>query len=93
MSTLCDWRKLCPEDVEVARSQENMLVLTLPTVMQPSNQVVWLCLHCLGLPSEVSWKVLNDVEMHVMDQYVVVLDTECPTISPGRAVITLPIRS
>jgi hypothetical protein len=75
LSTSCSWRRLCPEDVDMARLQENMWVLALPKTMQPSNEVVWLCLHCLDLPSEEAWKVLDDVETHVKDQYVVVLDT------------------
>jgi hypothetical protein len=91
-STSCSWRKLCPEDVDMARLQEHMWILTLPRAMQPSNQVVWLCLHCLDLPSEEAWKVLSDVETHVKDWYVVILNTECHAILRSHAVMTLPIR-
>ena len=70
------WRKLDPDEVETAREQEKMWVVSLPKSLAPSDQVVWLCLHCLDSPSEDAWQVLDDVEAHVQDQYVIVLKTK-----------------
>jgi len=40
------------------------------TLEPPSGLVVWMCSHCLDLPSQTAPRELHDVKAHVRDQYV-----------------------
>jgi hypothetical protein len=64
------WRQLTRRQAEKAWAAEDELVETMPIRLTPSCQKVWLCLHCLDLPSEVSWMALDDVEKHIQKKYV-----------------------
>jgi hypothetical protein len=64
------WHRLTRMQAEKAWEAEDVLVETIPTRLTPSNQKVWLCLHCLDLPSEVSWLTFEDAEKHIQRRYV-----------------------
>jgi len=64
-----NWRMLTASEAKVARDEEGKIQGVIP-----SDQKVWLCLHCLDLPAEESWKTLEDVESHVQHRH----DVEIP---------------
>jgi hypothetical protein len=55
----------------MAREGEEMWVATLPKCITPSDQMVWLCIHCLDLPLEGTWQTLEDVRDHVQHRCIV----------------------
>lgn len=64
------WRMLLPHEDEQARQSEKAL-LELDSAVLPSDQVVWICMHCQDLPTELLAMSLPEVENHLIQKYVV----------------------
>jgi hypothetical protein len=72
-----DWLKLGDGIVSGARELEKLLSDSISgenpdidTLDPPSGLVVWMCSHCLDLPSQTAPRELHDINAHLRDKYV-----------------------
>jgi hypothetical protein len=61
---------LTASEAEVARDDEEKWANVYPNFVIPSDRKVWLCLHCLDLPAEESWKTLGGIQDHIQIWWV-----------------------